>query len=179
MSALYKRGEYWHVAYHRNGKRVYRTTKVKVSVDPGETIARQVQRDLDSTDAKVTAGIFDHRTPVADAAKAFVAAKQVTARAWALVAEYIQEVGCPLFGAGRQDTGQHPAPAHSSMENQAPGTEEIGLDHQDRAPNPPWYGQPCQRAEVGCPNQHPELAHHRTVGGVPNLLKIHAVSLCR
>lgn len=69
MSALYKRGEYWHVAYHRNGKRVYRTTKVKVSVDPGETIARQVQRDLDSTDAKVTAGIFDHRTPVADAAK--------------------------------------------------------------------------------------------------------------
>ncbi len=60
MSSLIKRGSVWHLVWiDADGKQHKKTTRIKVKDDPDGKIAKQIQRDHDSRQAKQLAGLED------------------------------------------------------------------------------------------------------------------------
>lgn len=60
MSSLIKRGSVWYLVWiDADGKQHKKTTRIKVKDDPAGKIAKQIQRDHDSHQAKQLAGLED------------------------------------------------------------------------------------------------------------------------
>ncbi len=82
MSSLIKRDGSWHLQwYDADGKQHKRSTRIRIADDPQGKIARQVQRDFDSRQAKSLAGLEDERLTVRDALSRHLASiRQTSAR---------------------------------------------------------------------------------------------------
>ncbi|MBF0406432.1 MAG: site-specific integrase [Candidatus Riflebacteria bacterium] len=83
MSCLFQNKGVWYLVYVINGKRVWKSTKIKVANDPIGKIAKQVQRDFDSAEAKSVAGIIDKRISLPDAFRAWLNSKVTVGETWA------------------------------------------------------------------------------------------------
>ncbi|MEW6709400.1 MAG: site-specific integrase [Candidatus Riflebacteria bacterium] len=67
MSSLIARGSVWYLVWiDTDGKQHKKTTRIKVKDDPGGKIARQIQRDHDSRQAKQLAGLEDESITIKD-----------------------------------------------------------------------------------------------------------------
>ena len=66
MSSLVRRGNLWYLRWSENGIDHGRSTKIRIDLDPRGLLARQVQRDFDSSRARQTAGIEDEVVSIAD-----------------------------------------------------------------------------------------------------------------
>lgn len=68
MSSLINRNGTWYLQwYDTDGRQCKRSTRIKVEHDPQGKIARQVQRDYDTRQAKSLAGLEDERFTIKDA----------------------------------------------------------------------------------------------------------------
>ncbi|HNV71292.1 MAG TPA: hypothetical protein PKO06_16425, partial [Candidatus Ozemobacteraceae bacterium] len=76
MSSIIKRKGFWHIQYIENGRKLHRTTKISVADDPRKLLAKQVQRDFDSANARATAGVADAPTTIADGLRRYAASKR-------------------------------------------------------------------------------------------------------
>jgi len=81
MSSLIKRGAVWYITWYVDGNQRWKSTRIKVSDDPGGKSAKQVQRDHDSRAAKQIAGLEDERLTIQDAlARQIASIRQASVR---------------------------------------------------------------------------------------------------
>lgn len=64
MSSLILRGKTWYLKWSDCGRDRWRSTHLRLNDDPKGNLARQVQRDFDSSRARQTAGIEDESVPI-------------------------------------------------------------------------------------------------------------------
>jgi integrase len=83
MSCIFQRKGIWYLVYSQNGKQIWKSTKIKVANDPNGRIAKQIQRDFDSAEAKVIAGISDKNVSLTEAFKLWLNSKVTVGESWA------------------------------------------------------------------------------------------------
>ena len=82
MSCLCQRGGLWYLRFYANGKQRRRSTKIRVKDDPKGNLARQIQRDFDTRQARTTAGLEDPPVSVRAALDRYLAGLSQTGYKW-------------------------------------------------------------------------------------------------
>lgn len=112
MSSIVKRKGVWHIQYITGGRKLHRSTRIKVKDDPGKKLAEQVQRDWDSATAKATAGLGDLPVTIWETLKRHAESKKRFAPRWVFLANVRAERWAEFFSKLRINHFEGIKPEH-------------------------------------------------------------------
>ncbi|NLI79416.1 MAG: site-specific integrase [Candidatus Riflebacteria bacterium] len=76
MSSIIPRKGFWHIQYTRDGKKVHKSTRIRIDLDPEKKLAKQVQRNFDTDAARAAAGLGDVPMTIAEGLAGFISARK-------------------------------------------------------------------------------------------------------
>jgi len=112
MSSVVKMGGTWYIQFYQGGKKHFRTTRIKVNMDPKKVLARQVQRDFDTAIAKGAAGVAEAPITIEEGMRRYADSKRTTSPQWAEQVRVAAERWASFFKARRVTKFEAIRPEH-------------------------------------------------------------------